>query len=218
MSEKLKGALVDVRRAYRLLADYQQRLLELLDFIRDELKFKPYYHEFNSGNTTAPNPHRLAQLDFGGIYALPLLDSYVLWLKQSSKSQDAVNYPQQDDVMISVWLRSDSRGLDVDDGKAWRKTLREKSFKIKDPEESKSELIFAFYVCDGGVQELTNWYNKVFQFKWPSMRNVIEIKDSGTFRIYLDRLDLDSLDSEEAVRREVDALKKRVYDELHVEV
>ena len=37
MASDIKDALLDVRKAYRLLADYQQRVLELLSFIREKL-------------------------------------------------------------------------------------------------------------------------------------------------------------------------------------
>jgi hypothetical protein len=45
MTTPLKDALIDVRRAYRLLADYQKRLLETLEFMRNELGFLRYHHE-----------------------------------------------------------------------------------------------------------------------------------------------------------------------------
>ena len=36
--------LQDVRKAYRFLADYQQRIIELITFIKKELDIEHYYH------------------------------------------------------------------------------------------------------------------------------------------------------------------------------
>ena len=46
MSTDLDAALLEVRKAYRLLEDYQRRMFELLAYIREQLRATPYHQEY----------------------------------------------------------------------------------------------------------------------------------------------------------------------------
>ncbi|WP_148713881.1 hypothetical protein [Chitinolyticbacter meiyuanensis] len=139
MAQSLQEKLVEVRRAYRLLADYQQRLVELLEYIRKQLGFTQYHHIFNSGNTGVPSPYRLAQSSEGGVWALPLLSSQLFWIKHKGQD-DPIHLQQAGDWMICAILRSDAHG---DKRIPWLDTTERTT-----PEESVSEISFCFYRCD----------------------------------------------------------------------
>src|SRR5690606_34486598 len=79
MSETLETALLDVRKAYRLLADYQQRLFELLGHIRERVGASAYYHQY-----AYPLPQGLDGLEKrnnSGLRYLPFNDLSAIWLK-----------------------------------------------------------------------------------------------------------------------------------------
>ena len=69
MSTQIDKALLDVRKAYRLLADYQQRVLELLSFIREELGASYYYQHFR--NKLPRSLDQLERREDGGEKLLP---------------------------------------------------------------------------------------------------------------------------------------------------
>jgi hypothetical protein len=150
--------------------------------------------------------------------SVPLLWTTLFWLKQPIRTENPNNYPQQGDMMISVWLRNDTRGHPErywsDQDADW--------IECEDtlpPEDGESDLVFAFYICDRTVSELTNWYGAVYgECGWPVIGQVIETESPEGFRIYLDKIDQSTLDSEEGVLCELNALRQRASEKLGVQI
>lgn len=120
MTTSLDDALVDVRRAYRLLADYQQRLVELLAFIRSELNAKPYHQCFR--NAVPRGFSGLEQSETAGKRFLPLLDVSVLSLRNNGQ-EDYVHNHKSGDLLVDINVISDSgnssnEGVKEDAGKS----------------------------------------------------------------------------------------------------
>ena len=105
MDNTLEAALLDVRRAYRLIEDFQQRLLSAMDFMREELNLEYYYQ--SSRESVPRSINGLGGHQNAGRRFLPLNDLSVFWLKHSGQAEPHQN-PREGDFMIDVWLRSDN--------------------------------------------------------------------------------------------------------------
>lgn len=149
MTTTLKDALLDVRKAYRLLADYQQRMFELLGYIREQLGATAYHHQY-----VYPLPQGLDGLekrDNSGRRYLPFYGLSAIWLKNSGQEAHWDNH-QPGDLMFGAWIRSDT-GFDQHSG----------LFSPESVEQTSSELVLSVVVCDVPAAQPCNWYGTVWQ-------------------------------------------------------
>lgn len=147
MSETLETTLLDVRKAYRLLADYQQRLFELLGHIRERLGASAYYQQY-----AHPLPQTLDGLEKrnnSGLRYLPFNDLSAIWLKNEGQEAPWDNH-RPGDLMFGAWIRSDT-GFDKHSGQ----------FNAA-PEHTRSELVLSVVVCDTPAATRCNWYQHVW--------------------------------------------------------
>lgn len=141
----LDAALLDVRKAYRLLADYQQRLFELMGLIRERLGASDYYHSYAQSL-----PQALAGMDKrdkSGLRFLPLFDASFIWLKHQGQPEPWAK-PLPGDVMFGAWVRSDT-GFDK----------HTSCFGDLPAEETSSEVVLSAVVCRDAPAGKFNWYD-----------------------------------------------------------
>lgn len=199
MTTPLDAALLDVRKAYRLLADYQRRILELLAFIRTELGAVHYHQHFRNKPPRSLNGLELD--NSGGARLLPFNDVSVLWLRYNGQDDPASQH-RAGDLLIDVWVCSDS-GNGVDEK------------PILSPEQSHSELRIYFFLCDGDAQENTNWYYQVWNGTgYPPFGSVAPCDSNPGYRVYGEALELTDLSGETAAREAIKALRARASAQL----
>lgn len=195
--------LQDVRKAYRLLADYQQRIAELLGFIKDKLGAEHY--TYNVPNCTAPNSlHKIYTGNENvGRGLLPMMDLHLLWHRTQHvpEGQEWQNNLRQGDLVFEIKIASD------EDENGRLSAI-----------ESTSELHIIVYQCIK-YRRKADWYTDVWRNrKYPEFNEVGSYQDySGgeiEYRIYGERLDLSQMYDEESVREVLNAFRKRASEQL----
>lgn len=199
MSATVENALLDVRKAYRLLADYQQRLIELLALIREELGAVDYYRHFR--NATPRSFARLERSNDAGWRFLPMSDVSVLWTRDSGQ-EDPIHFHKKGDLLIDVFIRSDTgNGQHGNDQVP--------------VEESSSELWIYFFLCMHPQEESHNWYHKVWmQTHYPKLNEAETCEDNIGYQMYGEVLKLSDLTNEMAVKEAIKALRERASARL----
>lgn len=195
----IDNALLDVRKAYRLLADYQQRVLELLGFIREELGATHYHQHYR--NKMPRSLDRLERSDDGGQRLLPFNDVSFLWLRDHGQ-EDPAHFHRKGDLLIDVWVRSDTgNGADEESEQA--------------AEDSSSELRIYFFQCVEPKEESHNWYYQVWSnTDYPPLGEVAVCDDNPGYRAYGEALSLADLVDEASVRAAIAALRQRASEKL----
>lgn len=203
MSTQIDKALLDVRKAYRLLADYQQRVLELLSFIREELGASYYYQHFR--NKLPRSLDQLERREDGSEKLLPFNDVSVLWIRDSGQ-EDREHFHQKGDVLIDVFVRSDTGNGEEDE-------------EFTSPESSRSELRIYFFLCVEPREESHNWYHKVWsQTDYPPLGKVTECEGNPGYLMYGEALSLTELIDEDATRKAIAGLRQRASAMLKHEI
>ncbi|WGE67077.1 hypothetical protein NYR77_08830 [Actinobacillus equuli subsp. haemolyticus] len=202
--EEMQLVLQDVRKAYRLLADYQQRIIELLDFIRNELKAEHYYH-YQPNSIASQSIHKIYNAPDIGWKFLPMLNMNLLWHKTANVPAGEWwgDHIQQNDLVFDFCIVSDE---DNDE------TLL--------PKESKSELHIYVYKCVKYTRK-NNWYADVWwKSEYPDFGEVKTLSNNKDteYLVYGDKLDLSDLYDEEAVRKELSEFRKRASEKLGQEI
>lgn len=195
----IEDALLDVRKAYRLLADYQQRVLELLGFIREELGATYYFHSFRK--LPPRSLDGLERSNNAGQRLLPFNDISMLWLLNQGQD-DPTHFHQKGDMLIDVWVRSDTGNGEDNEPK-------------QPAEQSQSELRIFFFQCAEPKEERYNWYDQVWsRTDYPPLGEVTACDYNPGYRAYGEALNLSALTDETTVRQALSALRQRVSNKL----
>ena len=192
MTSSLDDALLDVRRAYRLLADYQQHLFELLCYIRERLGANAYYqeHVFKRPGDAAG----LESDEFSGWRYLPCYDLSLLWLKHAGQDAPWDNH-RKGDQMFGAWIRSDT-GFDK----------YSKTFSQESVEKTHSELVLSVVVCDTPAKAPYNWYSKVWcGIPYPADGTVGTASEVPGYRCYVKAIPLAALADQSSVNDMIDS-------------
>lgn len=193
--------LQDVRKAYRLIADYQQRMVELIDFIKNELNAEHYYHDLKH-NYDSRSIHKIYHDQNVGKNFLPMLDMHLLWqrTKNIREGQEWQNALEPNDVVFDICLRSD----ESQDGKLT--TL-----------ESSSELHIFVYQCVH-YRRKNNWFRDIWwNSKYPNFGVVGEYKDKSSdneYKIYGEKIDLVELFDKESTVNALSKFRKQASKKL----
>lgn len=200
MDNTLEAALLDVRHAYRLIEDFQQRLISALDFMREELNLEYYYQ-----CTRQSVPRSLNGLEGqqnAGRRFLPLNDMSVFWLKHSGQNEPH-NYPQEGDFMLDVWLRSDSGNGH--------------NGYPSSPAETSESLLYIHVICcktpDAGRQ---NWYDLWCNMDYADNGDVQPVKGHEGFVMCLEKINMVSLKDQKTFSACLDAFKQGVSQKLGI--
>jgi hypothetical protein len=147
-SLELKNALCEVRKAYRLIATYQRRILDITRIIQNTLGLKPYCYDHNYYNIRG----RAFPTDRWSIDFLPLYNGMsILFLNEGADS----NHPKVDDIMLDVRFENDT-GFE----RSSTKEPRPEEFETS-VEDSESKLcLYAFGVTEDMPN--TNFYNIIW--------------------------------------------------------
>lgn len=198
MSDQLKSALIEVRKAYALLENYQQRVIELVDFVREELGARHNSQQYYAGNP--------GQLD--GIYSdsnsgrkfLPLLDMSFLWLSSESEANDLRGH-QIGDLLIDARVCSNTEN-------SWP------NFEGGSSENGNTELRLYVLQCITPVSIGHRWYKDVWEYiPYDQFKTLIDCpKNEGKYQMYAESFDLAELGDERAVRDAMSGFKKRVME------
>lgn len=209
MTTSLNDALLDVRKAYRLLADYQQRMIELLAFMRTELGATQYHHYYR--HSVPRDFNGLEGSHDAGSRFLPFLDMSVLWLRNNGQ-EDAIHIHQRGDLLIDVVVGSDTGnspewGCEPD--------------SVESVEESSSSLAVYFFVCDKPARGPLNWYYRVWSaMDYPEEFGEVAASKNlpGDYRVYGEELRLIDLADEKSVRAAISALRQTVSAKLRINI
>jgi uncharacterized protein PM0109 len=196
--------LQDVRKAYILLADYQQRVIELINYIKKNLNAEHYCynmpHSFHwSSFDRIYNPANNIGWDF-----LPMIDLKILWHKTKNvpDGEEWQNNVQQGDLVFVINIASNEN----------------KNGELS-AIESKSELYIYIYQCLK-YKRKRNWHDDVWL---PSEKNHLKFKEIIPYKdrtgeieyhIYGERLDLSQMYDEEGVKELLDAFRQRASAKL----
>ncbi|MHA6198605.1 hypothetical protein ACX3YG_30055 [Pseudomonas wadenswilerensis] len=187
MTTKLDAVLLDVRKAYRLLHEYQSAMFDLLAHIREQLRARPYSQEYilprPAASLGAPeNDPR------SGMRYLPMFDLTAFWLRGESATAGG--------LMFVVWIQSDD-GYDSD------------TFNyVEDAEVSHSQLIISVVMGDSSVSAEPDdlraaWYSLPVYSKL--MGKLKESETMPGYRAWTAAIDLADLGSREAIDSALDA-------------
>ncbi|MGO4575007.1 hypothetical protein AB4Z48_03045 [Cupriavidus sp. 2TAF22] len=196
MTISLDAALLDVRKAYRLLADYQQRIVELLGFIRGEFDAIPYHHCWR--NMASRDFQILERNDDSGSRLLPLLDASALWIRHSGDHEDYVHQHSKGDLLIDVQICSDT-GFST------------KSNAVMQPVEvSRSELAISLIRCDEPAAGPFNWYDRVWnRMPYPEHGKLVTTEKVPGYRMYREFVPLTAFTDEQATRTALTQFRRR---------
>lgn len=199
MVADLQESLIDVRKAYRLLADYQSRILDALAIIKSELGAISYtYHDRNKF------PRKMDRLELiveAGKSFLPFNDISMLWLK-SNDNDDPIHVHRFGDMLIDVIVRSDTGNGEFDE-------------PTKSPEESQSELRIYFILCKRSTRSKSDWYWSVWnKTDYPPLNKVMPCDGSDDYYMYGEALSLDQFPDKESVQSAIKALRERASEKL----
>ena len=202
---ELQAALLDVRKAYCLLADYQQRLIELLTFIKNQLDAEHYYHD-RQYHYDSRALHNIYTDPNAGIKFLPLIDFHLLWhrTKHIPENTEWQNHIQHNDLVFDIYI--------VDS-------------KIKNfgtLEKANSEMRLYIYQCIK-YKRKNDWFTDVWRKSvYPEyFGEVLNWKDENgemEYNIYGESFDLADLYNEAAVCEALDAFRKRASEKLNQEI
>jgi hypothetical protein len=190
---ELSSALADVRRAYRLLWGFQRRMDDLANAFSQHLEFQNYYEKEKVGLWA-----RLQMISYGYFFVRKThrLEDY--------PSGDYVNFPQRNDMMLYIWLESDTEFT-----RAYERTKKEPiPTEFNDVNQSKSQLHAHLYLNKRDRREKTNWFdtsartsNRIEYDRLTDHKSVEDMQCYGC------RWDLTDLGDEDAVLAAADTLK-----------
>ncbi|WP_032881792.1 hypothetical protein [Pseudomonas sp. PAMC 25886] len=200
MTGNMENALLDVRRAYRLLADYQQRMFELLGYIRDQVGATAYYHDYV--NSLPQGLAGLEKRDNSGLRYLPFYDLTAIWLKNQGQEAPWNNH-QAGDLMFGAWVRSDT-GFDKHSGK----------FDGRAAEQTDSALVLSVVVCDIPAKAPCNLYADIWcGIDYPEDGEVND-SDVHGYRCFAQSIPLEQLSDQAAVDHAIATWCAQASDKL----
>ena len=183
--DDIKSALTDVRKAYRLLFLYHQRVADLMAELASLMRCEFYYQAYR------PQRH--------GVYGrkwdqtLPMIRNCVLFLP-AGQDQGSENL-KAGDWMLALLVHSDSEfSLDED-------AAEPDLAKLRPPEAAQSRLSLMVY--RSMIDQQRNWFYGVWQaLNWPKDRQVT-LELDGAVATYAMQSDLAELADSDAVKRRI---------------
>jgi hypothetical protein len=146
--ETLSTALLDVRKAYRLLADFQTSMLNLVNDIASGLDV-----EYLSASYRHSPPQR-DSCPFGihaGVDYLPMLDVSYIYLNREASEAGRTKGPWAGDYLVDFRLVSDSKILDEEEGRT-----------ACSPEQSRSLLVTYVFLACKPFADNASWYQEIW--------------------------------------------------------
>lgn len=199
---EMQLVLQDVRKAYCLLADYQQRISELLDFIRKELNAEYYYYHLPDYYSYLTLDKFAENLSKGsekiGLQFLLMKNIKLLWQRTKIKEGWWGDNIKKNDLVFEVCI-SNGENADIEQGKC--------------------ELHIFVYKCVK-YKRIQNWDADIWwKCEYPLFNEVGIFKDGNNeYQIYGERFDLAELTNQEAVLAKLNAFRARASEKLEQEI
>ena len=155
MSE-LELTMMNVRKAYRLLALYQERIFKMTQDIAQNFNYEFYRYMSNSRNYMEDNPTELP-VSSPGWWMLPMYDMSFLYLNANNNA----NKPQPGEWLLDIYIYSDNGYQEDTDNNIVT------PLKFDDTvEESDTEIgLYAIYIKK--KQENYTWYDIHMDIEYP---------------------------------------------------
>lgn len=155
--QTFSAALVDVRHAYRLLADYQKRCLHMLTLIGQQFPETEFYNWTPSGLTAVPIA-RTDPRDFWGWNFLPLYRTSMLLVPRDGGG----SLPGIGDWLVEVRVITDT-GWELPD-----RRIEPDASRFIPVEDADSKLSIMVFKCVDSVPHGQNWFHHVWgNASWP---------------------------------------------------
>ncbi len=144
--DELVDVLKDVRKAYRLLADYQSALLTLVNDIAREVGANYYTANYPNYPPRSYNVNPFGKRT--GKHFLPMLGASYLFLAGSKDNPEPENNPEAGDFLLEFRLISDTNELEG---------------HTPAPAETAESLLFVYtFQARETLLQGTNWYHKIW--------------------------------------------------------
>ena len=211
----LSQVLLDVRKAYRLVAAFQERLVSYVATIKERLGFQAYHGEtwFAPGKRDVywklPRDHR-------GWEYLPFALMTYLFLRQVRKrdeylNSDYIHNQFPGDMMLVVQVLPDT-------------SLAYDSLSSLKPPDSSRSAIWIWILLNGVERQTgtTNWYHRIYRQldvdDWKFISKPIESEADSGIAIYGQEWNLEDLPDEESLLSKVDTFADAVMEELQTDL
>jgi hypothetical protein len=153
--EGLKHALLDVRKAFRLLWLYQRRVTDIVHLITDQFD----HHEFYCWDTMSDRPPGRMTTDPTDNWIWAMLPFYQLCLLYLP-SDAVVGQPKKGEWLLEISIQSDD-GFPAGEDEA-----EPDPTQFATPETCNSFLYLRAWYCKKAVK--LNWYSQIWeQIDWP---------------------------------------------------
>ncbi|MDI9849517.1 hypothetical protein QM467_15785 [Rhodoblastus sp. 17X3] len=204
-NSELSLALLDVRRAYRLLWSYQRRMLDMMCVIADAFEehefyvWEPSYFEPPCKRTRDPSKHWAWDM-------LPMVNMAYLCLPEGADR----NHPKKGQWMLEILLTSDS-GFELSE------TENEPDSKTFAPaENAESTLTLLAWQCTADTD--LNWHAKMWAaHDYPEGDDVLTDLDEMPFRVLSKTFELSTLADRNAVRAAVAQFQALVDEKMGIQ-
>lgn len=154
--EELAAVLLDVRKAYRLLADYQSALIALANEIASELGLTYYTAAYPNTPPRNYNTNPLGR--FTGKNFLPMLGASHMFLKSAPGNEEPWHTPEAGDYVLDCRFISDTAELTAGN-----------SGRVSAPAEAADSLLLLYlFHTTQTLPKGTNWYHNIWdQISYP---------------------------------------------------
>jgi hypothetical protein len=205
--QEVKSAMIDVRKAYRLLWLYHRRVIDTCEKIISYFDVKHYatYIPNKPGNISY-HPLNGRILDF-----LPMQDMRILFLNNESKSEAPNDFPYAGDYLLEIKIIADTGrdefcNDDVD------------PTTFENVEKSQTKLIFYLFVNLKTRKEQTNWFYSIWNnVEYPD-HNTVKDNDKIVHDIlsYGYEFNFEDLFDEDLIDNCVNTFKKNVKEKISI--
>jgi hypothetical protein len=195
-NEELAGALLDVRKAYRVLYFFQRRILSLLDQLSQRLGQR-FYYWLPSGDAeaimAASNPFDRSEWKL-----LPLFDASFLFLPLEADHNAQRKGAWLFEVLVSP-----------DDGYPEEAAEEMNPADLTDPADSRSTIYLCAFIALKDMEK--NWYSGIYlDTEWPAKDEVAETR--GDVRVVSLTMDLSALPDGDSIQDLAERFRSLVRD------
>jgi hypothetical protein len=203
LTNEVNEALVEVRKAYRLLWLFQKRVFDIFETITNEFNVNYYYSDFEKPGKPGTNPCNRPIREM-----LPMQQMNLLYLNNDSKHSDPSSYPQSNDFLLDLCFTADS-GRD--------KFIAEDSSPDNFPAPEKCITTLALYLYLNKTDKVnsTNWFYQIWKPSIYPETNQMKKHDSiPDIDIYGCSFGFQELYSKSAIVDKVNIFKQGVAEKL----
>jgi hypothetical protein len=207
--DELRKALVEVRKAYRILWHYQDHVLNMLRTIVAQFKdvhFNASFFRPEGGGVSNP-----LALQYDAWDMLPMFEMDILYFNYQKNPPNPFDFPQYGDYLLDLHLTCDTGHC------SWSERDPR---RFEAPEDCESRLAFYIFVNKRNRVPATSWRDKIW---WPTARGatpylepgqVLQHRQVSDVSIYGDEFDLIKLCDKNAIIDCVHQFKQKVKDNL----